>query len=138
LWDQSLIQLGIQNLTKPVEFDKFYLEALIVSKHMITESYDQDHWQSIIDLYKLLQKNVNSPFVSLNLVYCLHQAGKVHESMEMLDNLENRLPAYHLYYSMVKLHVDQELSFQEKEYLIEKIFNKVDHEVRMNLIKSYI
>jgi RNA polymerase sigma-70 factor, ECF subfamily len=138
LWDQSLIQLGIQNLTKPVEFDKFYIEALIVSKHMITESYDQDHWQSIIDMYKLLQIKVNSPFVSLNLVYCLHRAGKVNESLEMLANLENRLPAYHLYYSMVKLHVDQELSFQEKEYLIEKIFNKVDHEVRMNLIKSYI
>lgn len=39
LWNQSLLKIGISYLTKSDMPDKFYIEALIVSKHMTTSQH---------------------------------------------------------------------------------------------------
>ncbi len=137
LWDENLIQLGFQNLTKADQLDKYYLEALIVSKHMTAVHYDADHWYSIIGLYKLLYQLVNSPFILLNLAYCYHKAGNTEESHKMIEEIKEFFPEDHLYYSMIKIHIDSTKTEFDQKIMLNKILKNVDQEVRKGLIQSY-
>lgn len=78
------MQLGISYLTKSETPDKFYFEALIDSKHRTIKNLDENHWNEIMDLYNILLRFGKSPFILLNLSYCLHKAKRYEESITYL------------------------------------------------------
>jgi hypothetical protein len=108
-----------------------------VSKHMTAGYYDADHWYSIIGLYKLLHKLVNSPFILLNIAYCYHKVGNTEESHKMIEEIKGFFPEDHLYYSMIKIHIDSTKTESDQKILLNKILKNVDQEVRKGLIQSY-
>lgn len=137
LWNQSLLQLGISYLTKSDTPDKFYFEALIVSKHMTSKNLDENHWNEIIDLYNILLHFGKSPFILLNLSYCLHKAKRYEESINILSLVEKELPDGHIYLSMTKLHVYQNLTDTAREKLLKDVLEQVEQQLRYELILSY-
>lgn len=135
LWDRDLIQMGFQYISKPVKVDKFYIEVLIVSKHMFTSAFDTKHWLEIIRLYRMLQKIEDSPYLSLNIAFCLHKSGQMTEAVTELQKIRNLLPD-HLYHHLVSLHLSQNMPTSDKKQILESILENVDQGIRRQLIKQ--
>lgn len=129
-WNKELIDLGFHYLQKPKKLDKFYIEALIVSKYMTTSSYEINHWNDIINLYELLIKLSNSPIVKLNFCYCLHKVQRTEEALELLDKIKDDLPNDHIYFSLVKANILQEKSPLEADKIMSTIISKMNHTIR--------
>ena len=137
LWDQQLLQSGLTFLSKPEKTDKYYIEALIVSKHMLANVYDDSHWCQIIDLYTILLQWDTSPFIRLNLAYCYFMAGEKERAYSILDSLANLLPEDHFYYTLVKLHIQNDLNTFETKEQWKDLMNQTEQEIRRNLINSF-
>ncbi|HOY14135.1 MAG TPA: sigma-70 family RNA polymerase sigma factor [Saprospiraceae bacterium] len=138
-WQFSFLQLGLKYLIKPDVLNQYYVEALIVSKHMMSSNFDVAYWEEIISLYDILSKITNSPIVELNKCYCLHKAGRSVEALSALNELERNLPPNHFYFSLVKADVikDQNAS-SDVLNLMEQAIIQVDQSIRKNLLKSLV
>jgi len=137
-WNTELINLGFQYLVKPQKLNRYYIEAIIASKHMTTKKFDLTYWNHITELYKLLLKITNSPIVKINLCYCLHQAEKTDEALEFLKQIENQLPKNHLYFSLVKADILKNKNSIESSKIIDRLLNNVSQEIRKNHIVENI
>ncbi|MBT30995.1 MAG: RNA polymerase [Thalassobius sp.] len=133
-WNLELFNLGFHFLRKPDKLDKFYLEALIISKYMGTNTYDTAHWEEIIKLYELLIKCYNSPIVKLNLCYALHKAHRTSEALALLEDLKYELPDNHIYLSLVKADILKETNTEEAEQILHSVLNNMNQSIR----KEYI
>ena len=104
-WNRDFIDLGFHYLEKPDSLNKYYIESLIISKHMTTTEWDTQHWEEIVKLYQIMHTLSTSPIMKLNFCYCLQKAGKVEEALELLTELEKEIPENHLYFSLVKANL---------------------------------
>lgn len=129
-WDRKLMSLGFSYLQKPEKLNRFYIEALIVSKYMTTNSYDAEHWNEIIKLYELLAKYHHSPIIKLNLCYALHRADRNEEALTLLESIEKELPDGHLYYSLVKAELLKSTTPKESETIMASVMDKMDQNIR--------
>lgn len=130
LWNDELIQLGFHYLTKPVQLDKHYLEALIASKYMATATFSQYFWMDIIKLYEILLKVAPSPIVSLNYCYCLHQAERRPEAMEVLRQIETQLPSEHVYLSLLKAELLKTTDPKQSAAITTLVMEKMYQDIR--------
>ncbi|MBK8393160.1 MAG: sigma-70 family RNA polymerase sigma factor [Saprospiraceae bacterium] len=138
-WQIPFLQLGLQNLIKPDALNQYYIEALIVSKHMMNSNFDEAYWEEIILLYEMLSKITASPIVELNKCYCLHKAGRSIEALTILNKLENDLPPNHFYFSLVKADVIKNQSTSlDAHNLMEQAIIQADQSIRKNLLKSLV
>lgn len=129
-WKNDFIKLGFYYLKKPKKLNKFYLEALIVSKYMTTIVYDSEHWNTIVKLYTLLTELSNSPIIKLNLCYSLHKADKTEEALQLLKLVEEELPNEHVYFSLVKATIIRKSNFKEANIIINSLIDTVNPPMR--------
>jgi len=137
-WNTKLINLGFQYMEKPQKLNRYYIEAIITSKHMTTKTFNLVYWNQITELYKLLLKITDSPIVKINLCYCLHQAERTDEAIELLEQIEKELPENHLYFSLVKADILKKKNIIESSAVIDRLLNNVSQEIRKNYIVENI
>ncbi|MEN0049193.1 MAG: DUF6596 domain-containing protein [Bacteroidota bacterium] len=131
-WNSDLLKLGFHYLEQPSILNKYYLEALIASKHMTVVERDVQHWNEIIQLYELLLPFSNSPMLKLNLCYCLSQAKRRIEAEELLAKIEQELPENHLYFSLVKAEILKDT--QEAKQLISQALAQIHQDIRRTYV----
>lgn len=131
-WDKNLIGLGLYYMHQPEVLNKYYLEALIVSKHMhmTTKEHDVKHWEEIVKLYETLLTIANSPITRLNLCYSLSKAGRMEDARALLAKLEGQLPKDHVYFSLVKAKLLPSNDKEAFEQLITRVLPKVKQQLR--------
>lgn len=133
-WNNDFIKLGFHYLEKPEKLNKYYVEALIASKHMTNTKNDIQHWNEIIKLYQLLLSISNSPITKLNLCYCFSKAQRNEEAKELLMIVENELPNEHIYLSLVKANIFKYNRTLESEKIIEKVLKNINQKIRREYI----
>lgn len=133
-WDNDFIELGFHYLEKPESLNKYYLEALIASKHMTATNTDLAYWNEIIDLYQLLLSLAPSPLTKLNLCYSLSKAQRMEEARSLLEIVQNELPNEHIYLSLVKANIFTSKDSEKAEKLIEQTLKKIDQKIRREYI----
>lgn len=138
LWDQSLIQSGIKFISKPSFLHKYYIEAIIVSKHMLAEDYDDKHWNEVISLYEMWYNIDASPFVLLNLAYCYFKAAKHIELKKSLLKLDSIFPKENFYYSLLKTEVLDDWSREQKNDKLHEVLQYAEQEIRKKFIADKI
>jgi len=135
-WNSELLKLGFYYLEKPPILNKYYLEALIASKHMTVKKRNIQHWNEIIQLYELLLPFSNFPMLKLNLCYSLSQAERTEEAEGLLAIVEQELPKKHLYLSLVKVQILKET--QEAEKLIAQALTRIHQDIRRTYILEHL
>ncbi|MEM1124064.1 MAG: DUF6596 domain-containing protein [Bacteroidota bacterium] len=131
-WNKDFLGLGFHYLEKPQTLNKYYLEALIVSKHMTaTLNDDTAHWSDIVTLYQLLLSIASSPIAKLNLCYCLYKAGRIGAAKTLLRAVEKELPNEHIYLSLVKINMLKDVEEKSKtEEAMEQLLTGIHQEIR--------
>lgn len=133
-WNNDFLKLGFHYLEKPKKLNKYYIEALIVSKHMTYKENDFQHWNEIIKLYELLLSVSNSPITKLNLCYCLNKAERIEEAKRLLKIVENELPNEHIYLSLVKADIFKSKKTLKSKEIIEKVLKSIKQKIRREYI----
>tara|TARA_R110002020_G_scaffold47905_5_gene136863 strand:- start:2257 stop:3468 length:1212 start_codon:yes stop_codon:yes gene_type:complete len=133
-WNNDFIKLGFHFLEKPEKLNKYYIEALIASKHMTATKNDIEHWNEIIKLYQLLISVSNSPITKLNLCYCLSKVQRIEEAKVLLEIVENELPNGHIYLSLVKANILANKQTLESEKIINQVLLKINQKIRREYI----
>ena len=129
-WNQELFQLGLQFLKKPKSTNKFYIEALIVTKYMTVENFTVSDWKDIVNLYEILQQVSSSSIVKLNYCFGLSKIGKTELALKILSEIEKELPNEHTYFNLVKAKIVREVNPIESNSLITSTINKLNQKIR--------
>lgn len=130
-WNDDLIALGFHYLEKPKKLNKYHVEALIASKHMMNNSNDLEHWNEIIKLYQLLISVSNSPITKLNLCYCLSKAKRTEEAELLLETTEKELPKEHIYLSLLKASISKNGKTDE---IVDQVLRSIHQKIRRTYI----
>jgi len=133
-WNNKFIKLGFHYLEKPKKLNKYYVEALIASKHMTETKNDLQHWNEIIKLYHLMLSLSSSPIMKLNLCYCLSKAQRMEEAKTLLEVVENELPNEHIYLSLVKANIFENKKSLESEKIIDQVLKNINQKIRREFI----
>jgi len=133
-WNQDLIKMGFHYLERPAALNKYFVEALITSKHMTATKLDEKHWDEIIDLYHLLLSLSNSPIAKLNLCYCLSKAQRHSEAKELITAIAKELPSDHVYLSLVQANIFQDSNTSNNQTAVNKILKNINQEIRREFI----
>ena len=134
-WNRRCINLGFHYLEKPERLHRYYLESLMVSTHMLADTYSEQHWLDCINLYTLLLQHTNSPIIQLNLCYCLYQSDQVDKALTLLDAIEKDFPSGHTYFTLVKAHITKSNSHFSQKH-ITKTMTTLQQEIRRVYIKQ--
>ncbi len=129
-WNKELINLGFHYLKKPDKINKFYIEALIVSKYMTVLSLTIGFWNDIIKLYEILLQLSPSPIIEINYCFCLYKAQRKEEAIKLLEKLERKLTSEHIYLSLLKATFLSETNPKESEKITSNIIEKMNQEIR--------
>ena len=129
-WNKELINLGFHYLKKPDKINKFYIEALIVSKYMTVLSLTIGFWNDIIKLYEILLQLSPSPIIEINYCFCLYKAQRKEEAIKLLEKLESKLTSEHIYLSLLKATFLSETNPKESEKITSNIIEKMNQEIR--------
>lgn len=129
-WNKELFNLGFHYLKKPKKINKFYLEAIIISKYMSIRELTQNDWTDIVNLYEMMQKISKSPIVKLNYCFCLSKIGKTENALAILAEIEKELPNEHIYFSLVKAKILKEINPEKADDLFISVMNKMNQKIR--------
>ncbi len=135
-WNKELLNMAFHFLKEPKELHPFYLEALIISRHMSANELNREHWQSIVTLYKLWTSISNSPLIRLNMAYSLYMAGDAIKANELIESIKHQLPANHTYLSLVRAEMIKQESIQDYRSMVQTIIDGMDHELRKEYLKK--
>lgn len=133
-WNTEFLKLGFHYLQQPEQLNKFYIEALIASRHMTATEKNIDHWNGIIKLYQLLRSFNNSPLMKLNLCYCLSKANRLSEAKALLEVVKNELPKDHIYFSLVKFNISDNKNTLESADMIQQVLINIKQKIRREYI----
>lgn len=104
LWDQKLIQEGVQLIHQAVmsgRLGPYTLQAAIASVHAVADSVQNTQWDLIIGYYDMLLSINPSPVVELNraIAVGMHEGPKA--GLDIVHRLlkNEKLSSYHLIYS---------------------------------------
>ena len=137
-WNDTLIQLGLSYLTKPEQLDRYYLEALITSMHMVTKNHDQVHWDTVSKCYGILEKVNDSPIIKINYAYALYKANQAAKAQVKLEEAKRELSATHFYLQIVEAEMLQKTNPNESKNLLLQALKNADQEWRKQLIETKI
>ncbi|NER16605.1 DUF6596 domain-containing protein [Spongiivirga citrea] len=133
-WDMNLVHLGFKYLEKPPQLNKYYLEALITSKHMTSDNHDKNYWNDIANLYEVLIKFSSSPITKLNYCYCLCQSERWSEAKKCLVHVESELPKQHIYLNLVKASLVEDTDKAKSTELIKSVLENINQKIRTEYI----
>ena len=129
-WNTELIALGFHYLKKPKTLNRFYLEAVIISRYMSIAELTQNDWLDIVKLHEIMQQVCLSPIARLNYCFCLAKIGKTQQALQILSQIEKELPAEHIYFSLVKAKILKETRPEESDYLFTSVLSKMNQKIR--------
>ena len=118
-WNQDLVQLGFYYLQKPVQIQRYYLEALLVSTHMSTNNYDKLHWKEIVKLYDQLYQAFPSSAVQINRLYALAKWKGKQAALSSLPEITVNSDTHHFYYDLLAADIlcEQDVQLARKKLL---------------------
>ncbi len=104
LWDHTLIEKGIFNLSKATGNDHisvYHILATISTVHSTAPDFESTNWQIILSLYDNLIQLDSSPVVLLNRAIALSKVDGAEKTLHELERIKNdpALKSYHLFYS---------------------------------------
>ena len=104
LWDQKLIQKGVQLIQQAVmsgRLGPYSLQAAIASVHAVTDSVENTRWDVIISYYDMLLSINPSPVVELNRAIAVGMHLGPEAGLTIIERLlkEEKLSSYHIIYS---------------------------------------
>ena len=129
-WNSELYQLGFHYLKKPETINKFYIEAVIISKYMTKPIFILNDWNEIVELYEIMQRVSQSPIIKLNYCFCLSKIGKTEQALVILSEIEKALPNEHTYFNLVKAKLLKEAKPRESDKLFTLIMNNLSQKMR--------
>lgn len=129
-WNSELYQLGFNYLKKPETINKFYIEAVIISKYMTKPIFILNDWNEIVELYEIMQRVSSSPIIKLNYCFCLSKIGKTEQALVILSEIEKELPNEHTYFNLVKAKLLKEVNPAESDKLFTLIMNNLSQKIR--------
>lgn len=138
LWNKELIASAYHFLRKPSELDVYYLEALIISKHMASNLLDQNHWRDVTRFYRYWNALTPSKLIELNLAYCLLMAGENEAAIETIQALEDQFPHDHLYYKLIRAELVKDENPNLYKSMIEAAIEGLDHELRQSYLAKML
>ncbi len=133
-WNKELVNLGFHYLKIPKKLNKFYLEAIIISKYMSINQLTSKDWTDIVKLYEMMQRVSQSPIVKLNYCFCLSKIGETERALLILSEIEKELPNEHIYFSLVKATILKEIAPKTSN----ELFNSVISKMSQNIRKQYL
>lgn len=137
-WSKPLMDVGFHYLQKPSVLNKYYLEALIVSKHMVNPQIDRQHWQEIARLYELLLQIQRNPIIQLNYSFSLFKAEEKEKAIAILNQVSGALPKNHLYLSLIKATILKEKNAEKSVALFRTALGEIQQKIRKDHIGSMI
>lgn len=104
LWDQALIQEGVQLIHTAVmsgRLGAYTLQAAIASVHALADSLENTQWELIVGYYDMLLSINPSPVVELNRAIAVGMHEGPQAGLALIDALMNNknLKTYHLFYA---------------------------------------
>jgi len=100
LWNRSFIEEGhhyLSEATTDNSLSKFHLEAIIASIHCAAPAFESTDWETIVYLYKQLEKLNPSPITTLNLLVAESYLLGPDATLAKLQELKQH-PALHQHY----------------------------------------
>ena len=99
LWDRGLIDAGLRHLAQSTSagaVTRYHLEAGIAAAHATAPAWDQTDWHAIVQYYRLLEEQTDSPVVKINASVAQALAGDGLGALRRLDSLrgESNLQNY--------------------------------------------
>lgn len=137
-WNKDLLTIGFNYLTIPAVLDRFYIEALISSKYMTTNTYNLAFWGEILSLYKMLEKSTGFSLHVASQAYCLHQMGRTSEALILLKELEKQFKISNSYLPMIKSHILKSTDPEKSRYYAKEFLDQLEQAERKSFIQSYI
>lgn len=100
-WNRELIAFGIQHLKYSMNaqsLSEYHIEANIAAEHCMASDFKHTNWQSIFDLYTMLEKLKPNPIIKLNLAIIESELKGIPYSLQKLAHLSenSNLNDYHL------------------------------------------
>lgn len=124
LWDDALIQFGIQYLNRSAEgqhISSYQIEAAIAAEHAIAKSFAETNWQRLLEFYDLLLQTKPSPVTHINRAVVLAQLGEIETAIASILNIQGidtLLRTDHLYSAVLgELYKRLSNLVKAKEYL---------------------
>lgn len=87
LWNPTLIQMGLEQLTSAVEFNTispYLIQACISAEHCTAPDFSTINWSAIMDLYDQLIFLVDEPIHRMNRAVALTMTNQLDEAIEEL------------------------------------------------------
>lgn len=134
-WNKKLLTMAFHHIKKPQNNNKYYIEAIIISKYMSKKDFSLKDWTEISYLYEMMLEISQSPIVRLNYSFCLSKIGKKDKAMNILSEVQNQLPDHHLYFSLVKAIITKESNPKESHDIILTLSNKMNQKIRKEYLK---
>ena len=99
-WDQLQIQRGLASLARAERLARplgpYTLQAAIAACHARARRAEDTDWLRIVALYDALLEATPSPVVALNRAVAVAMAFGPAQGLELVDELADALPTYHL------------------------------------------
>ncbi len=142
LYNKELIQIGMGHLYQAKERrlsnPSYYLQAAVSYQYCEASSFEEIHWESVLNLYDLQLKYSYSPMVRLNRVIPLYKVHGPKIGLEVLlsMNRELKLQENALFYS-IKAEILKELNqFSQAQKALKKAIDLTKNEVQRIHLKK--
>ena len=120
LWNKALMKKGFEymDLASSGEMlSEYHVEAGIAAYHSSAESFEATDWESILELYNILEKINPSPVTVLNKVIVISMIKGTEEAMKELQKIE-KLDNYYLYHTtLAQFYADLNEKDKAREHL---------------------
>lgn len=91
LWDQRGIQIGLEWLARSSQGDRFsryHAEAGIAAEHCLAHSFQETHWDKVVECYELLERIAPSAIHRLNRAVAVAEWQGPAEGLAVLEGFE--------------------------------------------------
>lgn len=137
-YDQELVKVGIRHFgeaeRRTTINPSYYFQAAVSYQYCEASSFEEIHWESVLNLYDLQLKYSYSPMVRLNRVIPLYKVHGPKIGLEVLlsMNRELKLQENALFYS-IKAEILKELQqFSGAKEALKKAIDLTKNEVQQN------
>lgn len=127
--------MAFHHIKKPQNSNKYYIEAIIISKYMSKKDFNLKDWTEISYLYEMMLEISQSPILRLNYSFCLSKIGKTDKAINILSEVQYKLPDHHLYFFLVKAIIMKESNPKESHDIILTLSNKMNQKIRKEYLK---
>ncbi|HYJ66252.1 MAG TPA: RNA polymerase sigma factor [Nocardioidaceae bacterium] len=139
-WDHLLIRRGLAALDRAEHLGghagRYVLQASIAACHARARTADETNWSRIAALYWALGQIMPSPIVELNRAVAVGEAVGPAAGLELIDQLGDSLPGYHLLHSVRGDLLERLKRFDEAREEFETAASQATNERERTLLRD--